>query len=439
MNRFKDYSSYLDVYLYDEPIGKIFSLKNNFNNTIFQFNDDYFNHSNYPLSISFKNKKNSDIKSYNVRLQPFFSNLLPEGYLLKLLSKKFGINPLHEYQLLSKIENDLYGAVEIKDNFNINEHNKYKYFYNDEYLKILDFYKFSLTGVQLKFSIFNNWNDNNKNEKINSLKLNNSILKFPSFEYYRIPENEYSMLFISDKLNIETPKTKLISFSDFNQKELIEDHAYQFERFLKNNEKLLIVERFDRKIIENKNGNLEVQKIHAEDFAQILNCYPERKYNAGNISTIMSFLNNIENQLEFIKRLTFNVLIGNGDMHLKNWSILYYDKYNYKLAPVYDYVSTIAYIKDENFSLNIYKNKKKFEDFNFENLQRLSLKHNINFNHIKQIIFETYDNFQYIWNKYSSSLPMDERVFNSIEKHYKNIINENFSMKNKKNRKILKV
>ena len=36
---------------------------------------------------------------------------------------------------------------------------------------------------------------------------------------------------------------------------------------------------------------------------------------------------------EFIRRVTFNVLIGNADMHLKNWSVIYPDRRNIALAP----------------------------------------------------------------------------------------------------------
>ena len=49
---------------------------------------------------------------------------------------------------------------------------------------------------------------------------------------------------------------------------------------------------------------------------------------------------------EFIRRLVFNILIGNADMHLKNWSLIYPDRCRAALAPADDFVSTIAYIGD---------------------------------------------------------------------------------------------
>ena len=46
---------------------------------------------------------------------------------------------------------------------------------------------------------------------------------------------------------------------------------------------------------------------------------------------------------EFTRRLTFNILIGNGDAHLKNWSLIYHDRHNPTLAPAYDLVATFVY------------------------------------------------------------------------------------------------
>jgi serine/threonine-protein kinase HipA len=53
----------------------------------------------------------------------------------------------------------------------------------------------------------------------------------------------------------------------------------------------------------------------------------------------------------------FSIAIGNADMHLKNWSVIYPDGRTPKLAPAYDYVSTIAYIPDDKLSLTIARTK----------------------------------------------------------------------------------
>jgi serine/threonine-protein kinase HipA len=46
---------------------------------------------------------------------------------------------------------------------------------------------------------------------------------------------------------------------------------------------------------------------------------------------------------EFTRRLAFNVLITNGDAHLKNWSLIYKDPRVPTLSPAYDLVATSVY------------------------------------------------------------------------------------------------
>lgn len=57
--------------------------------------------------------------------------------------------------------------------------------------------------------------------------------------------------------------------------------------------------------------------------------------------------------IELARRLVFNALIGNADMHLKNWSLVYPDRRQATLAPGYDLVSTIAFLPDTNMALTL--------------------------------------------------------------------------------------
>ncbi len=47
-----------------------------------------------------------------------------------------------------------------------------------------------------------------------------------------------------------------------------------------------------------------------------------------------------EDVAEFIRRLSFNTLIGNGDMHLKNLSLTYPDDRHARLSPAYDFIDS---------------------------------------------------------------------------------------------------
>ncbi|UAX98416.1 HipA domain-containing protein (plasmid) [Ensifer adhaerens] len=113
--------------------------------------------------------------------------------------------------------------------------------------------------------------------------------------------------------------------------------------------KVLLVRRFDR-----AEGGA---RIHIEDFAQVFGVYPSRKYDGAAYHDIASALNVAVSQaaaLEFVRRLTMAVLTGNGDMHLKNWSIIYPEDGNTPaLAPVYDVLSTIPYIPADAMALSL--------------------------------------------------------------------------------------
>ena len=44
--------------------------------------------------------------------------------------------------------------------------------------------------------------------------------------------------------------------------------------------------------------------------------------------------------VECVRRTVFNILCGNDDAHLKNWSLVYRDRRNAVLSPAYDLVCT---------------------------------------------------------------------------------------------------
>lgn len=112
---------------------------------------------------------------------------------------------------------------------------------------------------------------------------------------------------------------------------------------------LLLVKRFDR--------GADGQRIHIEDFAQVFGVQPSRKYEGAAFHHIAATLNEAvssEAALEFVRRLAFAALTGNGDMHLKNWSLIYPgDGGRPALAPVYDVLSTVPYIPTDAMALSL--------------------------------------------------------------------------------------
>jgi serine/threonine-protein kinase HipA len=195
--------------------------------------------------------------------------------------------------------------------------------------------RFSLAGVQLKFSAVN---EARGGLTIPAEGVGGSwIVKLPSPEFEGVPENEYSMMTLARLVGIDVPAIELVDI----------DTIDNLPRGVANLAgRALAIERFDRR----SDGST----VHIEDFAQVFGIYASKKYenaNARSIARVIAAEGTDGDIGEFIRRLTSNTLIGNGDMHLKNWSMIYPDRRTAALSPAYDFVSTIAYIPGDQAAL----------------------------------------------------------------------------------------
>jgi serine/threonine-protein kinase HipA len=108
----------------------------------------------------------------------------------------------------------------------------------------------------------------------------------------------------------------------------------------------LLIERYDRVILEDK-----IYRIHQEDFCQALGVVSTKKYQADGGPNLIDCINLVEksatqpakDKLELVKRIIYNVLIGNADAHAKNFSVLHLDDGAIALTPAYDILSTVIY------------------------------------------------------------------------------------------------
>jgi len=367
----------LKVLLYDQPIGLLTHLPGDRNS--FTFDEEYIENTNRPtLSLSFKDKVGNlitEIKSTRTRLPPFFSNLLPEGQLKDYLASRAHVDEEKEFFLLSVLGNDLPGAISIQ--LTSNHQQAEQVILNDRKKsdKIDGPLRFSLAGVQLKFSAIKKAN---KGLTIPTEGIGGSwIVKIPSNEFQGVPENEYTMMELARKIGIDIPETMLLPIND------IEGLPKGIERL---GPYAYAIKRFDR--MNNK-------KIHIEDFAQVFNVYPEKKYKSASYRNIAEVIRNEIGEkgiIEFIRRFVFNVLIGNGDMHLKNWSLIYLDQRKAQLTPAYDFVSTIPYIPNETLALK-FVDSNEFQSLDWEQFKRFANKLHIPENLILSTVKETVQGF----------------------------------------------
>lgn len=115
-----------------------------------------------------------------------------------------------------------------------------------------------------------------------------------------------------------------------------------------NNEYIFITKRIDRS--NNK-------KIPMEDFCQLSNSQTEYKYNGSyercykNVIKKYSDYETID-KIKFYNLVLFSYIIGNTDMHLKNFS-LYENNGHYQLTPAYDLVPVLMVFNQQEMALTI--------------------------------------------------------------------------------------
>lgn len=92
-----------------------------------------------------------------------------------------------------------------------------------------------------------------------------------------------------------------------------------------------------------------VSRLHQEDFCQLLKCRPEIKYQDQGGPSVVECARLLKrlrlpaaDVVSFVDRVIFNFIVGNGDAHGKNFSVLYHGKIP-RLAPVYDALCTTVY------------------------------------------------------------------------------------------------
>ncbi|MGH8284229.1 MAG: type II toxin-antitoxin system HipA family toxin [Steroidobacteraceae bacterium] len=397
----------LEVRLHGRPIGTLTRLPGDRN--IFAFDQNYIDNPERPtLSLSFKDAFGeliTDVRPTQTRLPPFFSNLLPEGAMRDYLATRAKVKTEREFFLAWALGRDLPGALTIVSA-------------REDALPPIDddaearadgsiaddhALRFSLAGVQLKFSAVK--------ERTGGLSIPTDgiggswIVKLPSTKFAGVPENEFAMMELARRIGIDVPETKLIPLRQIRGLPTGIDMA---------GDAAFAIKRFDR--------SADGGGIHMEDFAQVFGVYPERKYEKAsyrNIAKVLWVETGEPGIAEFLRRFVFNALIGNADMHLKNWSLLYPDRRSAQLAPAYDFVSTIAYLPDDSLALT-FVDSKAFQSLTRDQLVRFAAKAGLPEKLTLDTAYDTVAAFADAWRA-ADDLSIEAKARRTINAHLKTI------------------
>ncbi len=394
--------SVLDVRLSNRSIATLTHLQGD--RTIFSFNDDYVRNEGRPtLSLSFKDNLGNLLTAFRPVqrvVPPFFSNLLPEGHLRRYLAERAGVNQQREFFLLWMLGQDLPGALSILplEGEAMPPHAAVALPENAK----PNAYRFSLAGVQLKFSALEN------GQKGGGLTIpaegvgGSWIVKLPSQQFSGVPENEFAMMTLARIIGMDVPDIELIDVAAISGMP---------EGIGEMNGQALAVSRFDR---------TSEGAVHTEDFAQVFGVFPDDKYKRAsyaNIGLVVGTETGDAGTAEYIRRLVFSALIGNGDMHLKNWSLIYPDGRTAALSPAYDLLSTIPYMAGEDTAALNYVRTKKMTEFDLDELKRLAAKAMLPEKLVIDAATETVQRFRQAWAAEKANLPQAAKVTEMIDAH----------------------
>lgn len=254
--------------------------------------------------------------------------------------------------------------------------------------------KLSIQGVQPKLSA----RLDIKNQTFEFVDINGQYILKPDNNFWpELPANEAISMTLAQLFEISVPIHGLV--------------------FTKDKNLTYFIKRFDRK------GK---SKISLEDFTQLAQLTRDTKYNSS-IENVIKIIDKYStfpkiDYIELFKRILFNFVIGNEDMHLKNYSLIQKNAQIYCLSPAYDFLNTsiaLAYPGEESaLPLNGKKNKIKRSDLiEYLAKQRLNLSDKILANILEQLNSMKPTFIEYVHRSYLS---------NTMKESYVNLLMNRF-------------
>lgn len=292
-------------------------------------------------------------------LPPWFAGLLPEGALRELVLTEMGPGDHDQFDVLTRLGGDLPGAVLVTPETGAPASAGPLDLVSVQGFRTADpqgVVKFSLAGVQLKFTANA---DGDRLTVPGRGESGHCIIKVSSERYARLPEAEYAGMELARLLGVETAPCRLVP-----REAVIGIPA----EMLAHGSQVLVIDRFDR--------GPDGARIHIEDAGQIIGAVGDRKYTMATTETIINMVSRFSTDrradiLEAIRRIVADILIGNGDNHLKNWSFCFPAPGQVRLSPAYDIVPTVLFMPADTLALRFVRTH-HFETVDLHRFERVA-------------------------------------------------------------------
>lgn len=271
----------------------------------------------------------------------FFDNLLPDNIGIRnKIQSKFKVKSNHPFDLLAAIGKDCVGAIQLSHekptDVKALEYKKINSIEIESLLKNyqesplgvspeLDDFRISLAGAQEKTALLkigSGWaKPIGVTPTSHIIKMPIGILKHTGADLSESCENEYICLELAKAFGLKAANTEVKFFRS---------------------EKVLVVERFDRKY---SSDNSWLMRLPQEDFCQAMGYSSAQKYESDGGPGIKNCIDLLSSSIEekdqddFFQAQIFFWLIAAIDGHAKNFSLFLEAGNRFRMTPLYDIIS----------------------------------------------------------------------------------------------------
>ena len=329
---------------------------NDYRDTFFFYDKKYIEEVGKQISISLPIQQDAfSIEKTRI----FFESLLPEGFSRKAVAQWIKSKEEDYIAILKALGRECLGAIlitddkeEIESSYQLLELSEIKALAEEGATKstqMLINTHLSLTGASGKVGLYYD-RECDKWYKPLGLCASTHIVKQSHVRLSQLVVNEQICQLTAKNLGINVPESFIINLGDGSDGSL-----------------LFATKRYDRVLSNKTKDNLKVPyRLHQEDFCQALGIASGDKYeleNEGRLSKIFDLIKAysarpMDDMAELWRRIVFNVLIGNTDAHLKNYSFVYNEMLSgARLSPAYDLISTYIYNTSPKMSMYIGRKK----------------------------------------------------------------------------------
>lgn len=270
-------------------------------------------------------------------VRAFLDGLLPEGGFRQSIARDVGVSPADTYSLIRALGRDCAGALVIQpaedppppaattttaERLSPTEIEELVENLRSAPLGVGGRVRVSLAGVQEKL-VLTRMPDGSWGRPVDGTPSTH-ILKPEIAAYPQTVENEAFCMRTAKHLGLDVATVETTEIAG---------------------RKLIVIERYDR--IVSPDGSVE--RIHQEDFCQATGTPPDTKYEGDGgpslprVADVLQAVAAPGSLEKLLQTTTLNVLLGNGDAHGKNLSLLHRDSGALTLAPLYDLMSTLHY------------------------------------------------------------------------------------------------